>query len=488
MNFTNSLQLFVASALLLLASGLAAESVITYQGQLQSNTGPVTDMVDMSFSLWSAESGGSEISSISVSQVNVVDGLFQVELDFGTAAFDDGPRFLEVNIEGSTLSPRQRIAAVPVAIRALSGQDPLWDDSNGNLLYNGGNVTVGSPRLITRFGVNAASGETVMLARSSGLTALRVNDNRSVSVGANYASNGIPDRGLRVWGESIFDSDVEMQGRLDVQGALDVLGNVSFDGRTTVGSLASPQRLGVGTDNPWNTLHVISPAGEGPLRVMIENNTTTSAVLRGYSNQGVAIGHSYADADVPSRGLIVRGEIHVRDLEFVGSDPASNVCPQAVNGGPVWRLVRCSPNSSSARLKDDIEPLHGTADMVRALRPVQYTWIDSGRADIGLIAEEVDEVIPDIVIRDSDGQIEGFNYNRLGALLIGAFQEMGREQDQRMAQLKADNEALKGRLERAEVALTSVEEVTRRNAELERRLLALEGLLIEHRELSNRTP
>lgn len=474
---TSMLKALLLTGSMVLIAAASAQSAITYQGQLENSQGPVTDTVSMTFSLWDAAVGGSEIASEGPVSVDVVDGLFQVALDFGSGAFGSGERFLAIEVEGELLGDRQAVSAVPVALTSLDAGDGFWQEiSSGNISYTGGRVTVGSG-LLSRFGINAAAGELVMLARAGGQTALRVNENLSVSVGANYAASGIADGGLRVAGASEFADDLAVQGGLQVQNDLNVQGESTLAGQTSIGSLSSPQRLGVGTDSPWNALHVVAAEGEGPLRVMVGDNSTTSAVIRGYPNRGVAIGNSYVDDDVPERGLIVRGEVHVRDLPWRGSDPISNLCPEPINGGPVWRLVRCMADSSSIRYKEEVETLEGSAELVRALRPVRYRWKDSGREDIGLVAEEVDQVIPGIVLRDEEGEIQGFRYNRLGALLIGAFQELERNHDARLAQLDEANARLVARLEATEAELDEARALARRNAELERRLAAVEQLL-----------
>ncbi|MCL6650558.1 MAG: hypothetical protein K6U89_19855, partial [Chloroflexi bacterium] len=90
---------------------------------------PVTGQCDFTFQLFDAASGGSQVGNTrSVSSVTVSRGLFTVELDFGVGAFDGTERWLEVGVRcpsgsGSitTLSPRQRLTAVPYALYARSG-------------------------------------------------------------------------------------------------------------------------------------------------------------------------------------------------------------------------------------------------------------------------------------------------------------------------------------------------------------------------------
>ena len=111
---------------LLLAVGcalpvLAADS-ISYQGRLMSADAPFSGTVDLEFALFGSLSGSDQVgTSLSRDDWPVVDGLFQVALDFGAGTFDGSTRYLEVRVAGTTMAPRQRVAATPVALFALDG-------------------------------------------------------------------------------------------------------------------------------------------------------------------------------------------------------------------------------------------------------------------------------------------------------------------------------------------------------------------------------
>ena len=75
---------------------------------------------------------------------------------------------------------------------------------------------------------------------------------------------------------------------------------------------------------------------------------------------------------------------------------------------------------SSRRWKTDIRSLNGL-DLVRQLRGVRYEWKESGRPDVGLIAEEVGAVVPEVVTYGPDGtEAQTVKYAKLVALLIEA--------------------------------------------------------------------
>ncbi|MDH4035226.1 MAG: tail fiber domain-containing protein, partial [candidate division Zixibacteria bacterium] len=79
---------------------------------------------------------------------------------------------------------------------------------------------------------------------------------------------------------------------------------------------------------------------------------------------------------------------------------------------------------------------------VGKLRGVEYDWKADGKHDIGLIAEEVGEVIPEVVAYEENGSdARSVDYARLVALLIEAVKE-----------LKAENVQLKSDLAQSETS------------------------------------
>jgi hypothetical protein len=89
---------------------------------------------------------------------------------------------------------------------------------------------------------------------------------------------------------------------------------------------------------------------------------------------------------------------------------------------------------SSRRWKENIAPIEGALDKVQRLRGVSYDWKADGRHDIGLIAEEVGEVIPGVVAYEANAvDARSVDYARLVAVLIEAI----KEQQQQIEALQA---------------------------------------------------
>lgn len=118
------------TALLLSAALLSSSAAIattqapafTYQGQLKLNGAPVAGNRDLVFKLFDSVTGGLQVgSTVTATGYPLVDGLVNINLDFGAGAFAGQQRWVEISINGTLLSPRQAIAPTPVALYALSG-------------------------------------------------------------------------------------------------------------------------------------------------------------------------------------------------------------------------------------------------------------------------------------------------------------------------------------------------------------------------------
>ncbi len=88
--------------------------------------------------------------------------------------------------------------------------------------------------------------------------------------------------------------------------------------------------------------------------------------------------------------------------------------------------------SSSRRTKEDIHDLGGVGQRLQQLRPVRFRYITpyadgSQPVQYGLIAEEVEEVLPELVAYGADGQPETVMYHVLPALLVEEVQRLERE-------------------------------------------------------------
>jgi hypothetical protein len=94
--------------------------------------------------------------------------------------------------------------------------------------------------------------------------------------------------------------------------------------------------------------------------------------------------------------------------------------------------------SSDARLKKDVEVLDGALEKVSNLEGVSFTWKDSEEKEIGLIAQDVENIVPELVVTGKD-DMKAVKYGNIVALLIEAVKEQQAEIDT----LKAELESIK---------------------------------------------
>jgi hypothetical protein len=81
--------------------------------------------------------------------------------------------------------------------------------------------------------------------------------------------------------------------------------------------------------------------------------------------------------------------------------------------------------TSSARFKRDIRNMDRASETILALRPVSFRYkqqLDpTGIPQFGLVAEEVEKVNPDLVVRDADGKPYSVRYEAVNAMLLNEF-------------------------------------------------------------------
>jgi hypothetical protein len=81
--------------------------------------------------------------------------------------------------------------------------------------------------------------------------------------------------------------------------------------------------------------------------------------------------------------------------------------------------------TSSARFKDDIQPMKNASDVILSLQPVTFRYkkeLDSsGAPQFGLVAEQVAKVDPDLVVRDDSGKPYTVRYEAVNAMLLNEF-------------------------------------------------------------------
>jgi hypothetical protein len=157
-----------------------------------------------------------------------------------------------------------------------------------------------------------------------------------------------------------------------------------------------------------------------------------------------------------------QGEFVINDLGTAVAGPGARRMTITNNGAAeftgIVTATQFIPTSSFA-FKTNVRTYENALDKVNRLRGVSFDWRETGKPSVGLIAEEVEGVIPEVVAHGGNGGVAtGVNYSGLIGVLVEAVKEQQKEldglkalkaeaQQQRedIAQLKAEIMRLKGK-------------------------------------------
>ncbi len=96
---------------------------------------------------------------------------------------------------------------------------------------------------------------------------------------------------------------------------------------------------------------------------------------------------------------------------------------------------------SSARYKRDIHNMDEASNNLMKLRPVTFRYKDDaqGIKQYGLVAEEVEKLYPELVIRDTSGKVQSIRYLMLTSMLLNELQKQARQNHHQAEQVRKLN-------------------------------------------------
>jgi hypothetical protein len=139
----------------------------------------------------------------------------------------------------------------------------------------------------------------------------------------------------------------------------------------------------------------------------------------------VGIGKRY-----PAYTLDVNGKAAVREMEHVTWGSTCIIQPLGgdATGGEICK------ETSSKRYMENIGKFKPDPSLLLQLEPVSFNCKTTGHQDIGLMAEEVDEVLPDLVVKDGEGRPDLVRYDRIAIYLL----EIVKNQQERISALEKE--------------------------------------------------
>jgi Chaperone of endosialidase len=318
--------------------------------------------------------------------------------------------------------------------------------------YPGGNTAEGQAALFSRTtgGFNTAVGYLSLRSDTAGafntavgagtLLANTADQNTATGVGA-LLSNTV---GFKNTGNGAFALFSNTEGSFNTaNGANALQHNTTGSNNTAIGFGA----LVGNTTGSFNT----AIGGDFPL---LSNSGSSNTAIGDGALQGNTTG-SFNTALGYGAGINVSTANNVICIGTAGNN-VDNSCFigqifGATSANGVGVLVnsngRLGTMTSSERFKRDIKPMEKTSEALFGLKPVTFRYkkeVDpAGTSQFGLVAEDVEQVNPDLVARDEEGKPYSVRYEQVNAMLLNEFLKEHRKVQRLEAALEAVNARFK---------------------------------------------
>src|SRR6476660_6492720 len=308
------------------------------------------------------------------------------------------------------------------------------------------NTGVGAGTLVLNSGdQNTATGVAALLLNTTGGFNTALGTASLVYNDTGSYNTAIGDRAL--FNNTTGDHNTAV-GTAGLGGGPALFNNTIGRFNTAVGGAA----LASNTEGGDNTA-----VGAGALADNIDGDENVAVGLNALNNStgnnNVALGN-YAGfgATTGSNNVYIGYQIE-------GTAGESNACyigsifnQTSMGGSPVYvdANSKLGTLTSSKRFKENIEPMDKASDALFALKPVTFRYkkeIDpAGKSQLGLVAEEVEKVNPDLVVHDKEGKPYSVRYDQVNAMLLNEFLKEHRKvemQEQKLREQGVINAELK---------------------------------------------
>jgi hypothetical protein len=320
-----------------------------------------------------------------------------------------------------------------------TGQDASYIQSRaGGVMYNmgieGSNIAIGrdnslvSPTLYCQYGGNVGIGTTTPATK---LDVFGIGQFGSTT---NFKI-GISDYEIKMYGitakhYSIYNSNSVFSIRdTSTAGVFGVVGSTALS--------ISNLNVGIGTLAPSTKLHVYNTGAATSLRIQGD----------------VAQQQSIEFFDTASRWLLYK-PISSTDIRW-STGAVDKMSFTTAGALTCVGDIAAFGSISDRKFKENILDLNGNLDKTLQLRPVEFDWKNDiqnemyrGQHDIGLIAQEVEEVIPEAIkeVEMNGDSFKTIKYERLFPVLIGAIKELKQIHESEKAVLQDKIENLENEL------------------------------------------
>ena len=134
-------------------------------------------------------------------------------------------------------------------------------------------------------------------------------------------------------------------------------------------------------------------------------------------------------------GTVRIGDNNQTKTFITGINGVNQGSPTAVFINTLTGQLGTTPPASSRRYKKEIKPMDTASEAVLALKPVSFHYKSDNTKtpQFGLIAEDVADVNPDLVVRDENGEIYTVRYDAVNAMLLNEFLKEHRKNEEQEA-------------------------------------------------------
>jgi len=324
------------------------------------------------------------------------------------------------------------LCAAQAVVPAPDGGYPGGNTAEGqsallSLTIGGFNTAVGylSLRSNTNTSFNTAVGAGTLLASTA-------HENTAVGAGA-LLSTSTGSQNTATGALALFDNATGFANTANGLGAL--LSNNTGNNNTAVGGVALSNNIN-GGDNTAIGLRALGSNIDGSFNTAVGGGALTNNTT-GNSNTalGVGAGSGVITADnviaIGAQGANVDSSCFIGNIRGV-TTANTNAIPVVIDSAHQLGTM-----SSSRRFKNEIQPMDKASESILALRPVTFHYKSDkgGTPQFGLVAEQVAEVNPDLVVRDDEGQIYTVRYDAVNAMLLNEFLKAHRKMEAQEAMI-----------------------------------------------------
>ncbi len=196
------------------------------------------------------------------------------------------------------------------------------------------------------------------------------------------------------------------------------------------------------------------PSGNGNLAIGFQ----AGYLLTG-GNNNIYVGHPGVASESGVMRIGTPGTHVLAYISGVTGTTVSGAAPVYVSGAGLLGTLQ-----SSRRFKRDIVNMDKSSEAILSLRPVTFRYKPEfdpkGIPQWGLIAEEVNEVNPELVVRDDHGEIQTVRYEQVNAMLLNEFLKEHKrvgDLEKRLAELEAKDKAREARERERETRIARLE-------------------------------